>query len=99
MMGVIEDLASLGVSLNFDIRSDNILAAPLDTPSMISPYTKRTHAWRVIDFELAKKSAYTRNIILKNDRPWLRHVFYTVPFFRPPTPPATHLASDQSSSS
>ena len=50
-------IADLGVS-NLDIRYSHILSAANGSgalPSLVSPYSKPTHKWRVIDFDRAYK--------------------------------------------
>ncbi|KAI0054333.1 hypothetical protein BV25DRAFT_1833686 [Artomyces pyxidatus] len=62
VMSLYEDVSHLGISIAQDVRRQNILEAPRDEPclpSLPSPFTGRTHSWRVIDFELSVKINYT----------------------------------------
>ncbi|KAI0060194.1 hypothetical protein BV25DRAFT_1917824 [Artomyces pyxidatus] len=62
LMDLYRDISHLGIALGADIRRQNILAAPHEEPclpSLISPFTNRTHRWRVVDFEFGLKANYT----------------------------------------
>ncbi|KAI0060761.1 hypothetical protein BV25DRAFT_1775382, partial [Artomyces pyxidatus] len=62
VMSLYEDVSHLGISIAQDVRRQNILEAPRDEPclpSLPSPFTSRTHSWRVVDFELSVKINYT----------------------------------------
>ncbi|KAI0060767.1 hypothetical protein BV25DRAFT_1827656 [Artomyces pyxidatus] len=62
IISLYEDISHLGISASKDIRRQNILEAPHDEPrlpSLPSPFTKCTHSWRVVDFELGFKANYT----------------------------------------
>ncbi|KAI0060226.1 hypothetical protein BV25DRAFT_1790777, partial [Artomyces pyxidatus] len=62
VLSLYEDVSYLGISIAQDVRRQNILEAPHAEPclpSLPSPFTSRTHSWRVVDFELSVKINYT----------------------------------------
>ncbi|EIM81047.1 uncharacterized protein STEHIDRAFT_172094 [Stereum hirsutum FP-91666 SS1] len=75
ILSVYEDVANLGIFLTDDVRSSNILSAPQcppGIPSLPSPFTGRTHNWRVIDFGLALKTPWTKELVFKESRSWVK---------------------------
>lgn len=91
---VYEDIAHVGVSLALDIRSCNILGAPASNPNIpgpVSPFKQRSHAWRIVNFDLALKTPYTPRTIFSDARTWIDNMFYGLrllprPRIRRPTP-------------
>ncbi|KAI0060224.1 hypothetical protein BV25DRAFT_1828045, partial [Artomyces pyxidatus] len=62
IMSLHEDVSHLGLAFSDDARRQNTLRAPQEKPylpSEVSPFTHRTHAWRMIDFEFGVKANYT----------------------------------------
>lgn len=60
-----------------DVRYQNILRAspsPSALPSLPSPYTQRTHNWRVIDFDNSKKTAASTEDINRVTQGWLKRL-------------------------
>lgn len=81
---IYNDVASLGITLASDVRSNNILAAPPSPPglpSIPSPFTQRTYAWRLVDFELARKTPWLRKVIARDQQDWVRNMFVSLPMF------------------
>ncbi|KAF8520642.1 hypothetical protein BU17DRAFT_46477 [Hysterangium stoloniferum] len=50
-----DDLGRLGIEA-VDVHWRNILEASVTSERLVCPYHDRTHAWRLIDFDLAKKT-------------------------------------------
>ncbi|KAI0060739.1 hypothetical protein BV25DRAFT_1917561 [Artomyces pyxidatus] len=62
VMDLYKDASHLGIAIDEDVRRHNILGAPHQEPclpSLTSPFTNRTHAWRVVDFEFGVKINYS----------------------------------------
>lgn len=81
---IYNDVASLGITLASDVRSNNILAAlpsPPGLPSIPSLFTRRTYAWRLVDFELARKTPWMRKVIARDQQDWVRNMFVSLPMF------------------
>ncbi|EKM57514.1 uncharacterized protein PHACADRAFT_251185 [Phanerochaete carnosa HHB-10118-sp] len=60
--GLYEEIGHLCIDNVEDIRYKNILQAPAPPPglpSLPSPFTKRVHKWRLVDFELAMQVNYS----------------------------------------
>ncbi|TFY70823.1 hypothetical protein EVG20_g2169 [Dentipellis fragilis] len=58
---IFEDVAHLGIDVRSGLRYENILLAPTTPPglpSLPSPYTNRTHAFRLVNFDQAFKSGF-----------------------------------------
>ncbi|KAI0060195.1 hypothetical protein BV25DRAFT_1993016 [Artomyces pyxidatus] len=62
IMDLYLEVSHLGIGIAEGVRRHNTLAAPHEEPclpSLISPFTNRTHCWRVVDFEFAVKTNWT----------------------------------------
>lgn len=69
------ELADLGVTIDPDVREDNILWAPESPPglpSLPSPYTGIMHALRIIDFGYAYKTDRKKWRMMVDNRSWYR---------------------------
>lgn len=61
-----------------DIRLQHILEAPAcppGLPSLPSPFSNKTHSWRLIDFELAQKVNYSVRLLRQDYRSDLAGVY------------------------
>lgn len=103
LISVYDNISALGIELAADMRWENILAAPATPPalpSLKSPFTNRTHAWRAIDFEWAQKTALTREALQAEHRCWLQKIHSNIsywpsaPLTPPPTPPKSTLSNE-----
>lgn len=84
--GLYKDVATMGITLANCIGPKNILVAPsspMSLPSLPSPFTKRVHQWRLIDFDRARKTPWTRKTISVDHMSWLDNMFDTLPLFMP----------------
>lgn len=48
-------------------------------PSLVSPYTHRSHDWRIIDFELAEKTCQTAKYLRLQHNMWLKDILEGLP--------------------
>ncbi|KAJ3894209.1 hypothetical protein GG344DRAFT_63194 [Lentinula edodes] len=72
-----EEIGHLGVLSENDIRYANILQAPAcppGLPSLVSPFTFRTHGWRMIDFEMAAKTQQTARALAIGHQEYLEYI-------------------------
>lgn len=71
---VFNDIARLGIE-PMDIRWSNILSARNDSPGSVCPNHGHVHCWRLIDFDLCRKSDATTQLIDGCNHTWLRRLF------------------------
>ncbi|THH19109.1 hypothetical protein EW146_g1978 [Bondarzewia mesenterica] len=77
LTAVYNEVGHCGVLLAEDICWNNILRAPTcppGLPSLPSPFTSRTHAWRAIDLEMAFMTAWAPHYIAGNHDEWIDRV-------------------------
>lgn len=91
--GLYDNISALGIAVYDDMCSENILEAPVSPPglpSLKSPFTDRTHAYRVVDFEWAEKTPLTREVLYWDHESWLRNMFSCIMYWNAPrSPPPT----------
>ncbi|KAJ3894208.1 hypothetical protein GG344DRAFT_41646, partial [Lentinula edodes] len=75
------EIGPLGILNENDIRHANILQAPAcppGLPSLVSPFTFRTHGWRMIDFEMAAKTQDTPATLNHGHQEYLQLTLYNL---------------------
>ncbi|KAI0060198.1 hypothetical protein BV25DRAFT_1858711 [Artomyces pyxidatus] len=78
IVGLYEDASHLGVGIAQDVRRHNILEAPHEQPclpSLASPFSSRTHSWRLVDFEFGLKINYTLAQFKRSYKGHVRRMF------------------------
>ncbi|EIM84350.1 uncharacterized protein STEHIDRAFT_112752 [Stereum hirsutum FP-91666 SS1] len=74
---LIAEIGYLAILNSQDIRHANILEAPQHPPglaSISSPFTHRTHGWRIIDFKMTAKSMMTPTALRQAHKSMLRPI-------------------------
>ncbi|KAF8461156.1 hypothetical protein JB92DRAFT_3072774 [Gautieria morchelliformis] len=70
---IYSDMGRFGVE-HIDIRWRNILAAPATDQSIVCPYHRHRHQWRVVDFDLSRKSNHLHSGIETAAKGWLQTI-------------------------
>lgn len=77
MQEIFNDVARLGIE-SLDIRWNNILSVKDDSSGIICPNHGHVHRWRLIDFDLCRKSDGNLFFIDGSSRQWLSIIFMNV---------------------
>ncbi|KAF8516611.1 hypothetical protein JB92DRAFT_2909592 [Gautieria morchelliformis] len=70
---IYSDMGRFGIE-HIDIRWRNILAAPAIDQSIVCPYHGHKHQWRVVDFDLSRKSNHLHSGIETAANGWLQTI-------------------------
>ncbi|KAF8499493.1 hypothetical protein JB92DRAFT_2980986 [Gautieria morchelliformis] len=70
---IYSDMGRFGIK-HMDIRWRNILAAPATDQSIVCPYHGHKHQWRVVDFDLSRKSNFSHSRIESSADRWLQTI-------------------------
>ncbi|KAF8482311.1 hypothetical protein JB92DRAFT_3035459 [Gautieria morchelliformis] len=70
---IYSDMDRFGIE-HMNIRWRNILAAPAAQQSTVCPYHGHMHRWRVVDFDLSRKSNHSHSHIESASGSWLRTI-------------------------
>ncbi|KAF8522515.1 hypothetical protein JB92DRAFT_2706296, partial [Gautieria morchelliformis] len=70
---IYSDMGRFGIE-HMDIRWRNILAAPATDQSIVCPYHGHRHQWRVVDFDLSRKSNFSHSHIESSADGWLETI-------------------------